>query len=273
MSHTTELSASNDPRTMVTPFAFAVAPDLLGMPLASPSRRLLAFLMDGALIALLSRMGLPVFLLAMALLTFQLWRSADEMAGQRWKNLVRWMLIVIFILWGGAELLQQRQSDNVETAPAQTETVDSEALSDAEKMAQMEATIAKLKAEENSWGIFNAMKNALTDVGFEFGWAAIYYSLLTALFNGQTAGKMLLGIRVVQLNAAKLTIWQCFNRYGGYAAGAATGLLGFAQILWDANRQAIHDRIANTVVIDVRRPRYALPSLNSSSFVEKSNND
>ena len=33
------------------------------------------------------------------------------------------------------------------------------------------------------------------------------------------------------------------------AAGFATGLLGFAQVFWDANRQAIHDRISGTVVI------------------------
>jgi len=26
-------------------------------------------------------------------------------------------------------------------------------------------------------------------------------------------------------------------------------LLGFAQVYWDANRQAIHDRIAGTVVV------------------------
>jgi uncharacterized RDD family membrane protein YckC len=36
---------------------------------------------------------------------------------------------------------------------------------------------------------------------------------------------------------------------GGYAAGFATGLLGFAQVFWDANRQGIHDRIVGTVVI------------------------
>ena len=33
------------------------------------------------------------------------------------------------------------------------------------------------------------------------------------------------------------------------AAGFATGLLGFAQVYWDANRQGIHDHIVGTVVI------------------------
>jgi hypothetical protein len=41
----------------------------------------------------------------------------------------------------------------------------------------------------------------------------------------------------------------CFGRYGGYGAGFATGLLGFLQIYWDPNRQAIQDKISATVVI------------------------
>ena len=44
-----------------------------------------------------------------------------------------------------------------------------------------------------------------------------------------------------------------FGRYGGYAAGMATGGLGFAQVLWDANRQAVQDKLAHTVVVDLRR--------------------
>jgi hypothetical protein len=38
-----------------------------------------------------------------------------------------------------------------------------------------------------------------------------------------------------------------FEPYGGYIADFATGLLGFAQVYWDANRQGIHDRIMGTV--------------------------
>ena len=40
-----------------------------------------------------------------------------------------------------------------------------------------------------------------------------------------------------------------FGRYGGYGAGFATGLLGFLQVYWDPNRQAIQDKISATVVI------------------------
>jgi uncharacterized RDD family membrane protein YckC len=49
-----------------------------------------------------------------------------------------------------------------------------------------------------------------------------------------------------------LGLWFAFERFGGYAAGIATGLFGFAQLYWDPNRQAIHDRVARTVVIRSR---------------------
>ena len=48
-------------------------------------------------------------------------------------------------------------------------------------------------------------------------------------------------------------MWDSFGRYGGYGAGLATGLLGFLQIYWDPNRQAIHDKISSTIVIDVTK--------------------
>jgi len=37
----------------------------------------------------------------------------------------------------------------------------------------------------------------ITDFGLGLGWAALYFSVLTAWFNGQTIGKRLLGIQVV----------------------------------------------------------------------------
>ncbi len=58
-----------------------------------------------------------------------------------------------------------------------------------------------------------------------------------------------MGIRVLRLDGEPITWWTAFERAGGYAAGFATGLLGFAQVIWDANRQAIHDRIVGTVVV------------------------
>ena len=62
----------------------------------------------------------------------------------------------------------------------------------------------------------------------------------------------MLKLQVVRLNNKSIGLWYSFERFGGYAAGFATGLLGFFQIYWDANRQGIHDKIAAKAVLDIR---------------------
>ncbi len=89
----------------------------------------------------------------------------------------------------------------------------------------------------------------LDDLGLSFGWAAVYFTVFTTLWAGQTPGKKLVGIRVVHLSGRPLSYWSSFSRYGGYAAGLTTGLLGFLQVYWDPNRQAIQDQLSFTAVI------------------------
>lgn len=97
----------------------------------------------------------------------------------------------------------------------------------------------------------NWFHGLLNDMGLGFGLATLYFSCFIAWNQGQTPGKMLLNIQVIQLNNSPISAWESFGRYGGYGAGIATGLLGFLQIYWDANRQAIQDKISATVVIDL----------------------
>ncbi|GMG86505.1 RDD family protein [Biformimicrobium ophioploci] len=89
----------------------------------------------------------------------------------------------------------------------------------------------------------------LSDLGIEFGIGALYFTLFTWAWQGQTPGKRLLGTRAVKLDGSSFGIWDAFGRYGGYATGIATGLLGFLQIFWDPNRQAMQDKLAFTAVI------------------------
>ena len=96
------------------------------------------------------------------------------------------------------------------------------------------------------------LKGIVDDLGLSFGWAAFYFSVFTSMWKGQTPGKKLLKIKVVQLNGTPLSFWDSFGRYGGYGAGLATGLLGFLQIYWDPNRQAIHDKVSATIVVDAK---------------------
>lgn len=124
-------------------------------------------------------------------------------------------------------------ADGDEKAVAMTEEADTEL-----------ANIGKSSPSPLSWA-----KGALQDLGLSLGWAALYFSAFTVGWNGQTPGKRLMHIRVQMLNGARISWWDAFSRYGGYGAGFATGLLGFLQLIWDANRQAIQDKIVGTVVI------------------------
>ena len=94
------------------------------------------------------------------------------------------------------------------------------------------------------WG-----KGIIQDLGLGFGWAAVYFTLFSLLWRGQTPGKKVCNIRVVSLNGEPIGMLDCFGRCGGYGAGFATGLLGFLQVYWDPSRQAIQDKISATVVI------------------------
>lgn len=93
------------------------------------------------------------------------------------------------------------------------------------------------------------LQGILGDLGVSFGWAAVYFNVLIAWWNGQTLGKRLLGIKVVRIDGGAINLWESIGRYGGYSAGLGTGLLGFMQIYWDANRQAIQDKISETLVV------------------------
>jgi hypothetical protein len=103
--------------------------------------------------------------------------------------------------------------------------------------------------EEESKGLLATLLGFFNDLGIGFGWTGLYFTAFTALWRGQTPGKKLFGIRVLRLDGLPMTLWASFERFGGYAAGLFTGLMGYAQVYWDRNRQAIQDKISETVVI------------------------
>jgi hypothetical protein len=125
-----------------------------------------------------------------------------------------------------------------------------------EELQDVETNLARtqqeLEEQENA-GIMDWFLDLIDDLGLGFGWAALYMTVTHAWWKGFSVGKKMLGIRVVMIDQRPLNWWLSFERAGGYAAGFATGLLGFAQVFWDPNRQAIHDKVSETIVIQDKK--------------------
>jgi len=128
----------------------------------------------------------------------------------------------------------------------------------ARRVAQLEAELAEAR-KPKKLHLKDKLMEFLYDIGAGLGWGIVYFSLLPAWWGGQTVGKKLFGLRVVELTGKPMTVMRNLKRYGGYAAGLATGGLGFLQIVWDPNRQGLHDKAAHTAVVDLRAVANAPP--------------
>ncbi|WP_233962441.1 MULTISPECIES: RDD family protein [Shewanella] len=335
-----------DPRSIVTPAAFSVAPELLYTPLAKPWKRALAIMIDGLLVAILAEQAGPLFVLLVCLLAYYIHNHANRIS--TWAKGLLYLFMAAVLLWSAVPQmikvngLQQSRDNEIQgqtlltltpqllrlslcenkacaqheagllvnaaaeagLSRTQAETMLQGALDElplasadiaainADLMPQLASikteSVATLNAqtnlpanakndaqakpapteddsrpeaeedeqqEEAQYSLLAWAKGMLNDLGLGFGWAAFYFTLFTAWFDGQTLGKKIMRVRVIALGGGKLSLWDAFGRYGGYGAGFATGLLGFLQIFWDANRQAIQDKISATVVIDLSKPR------------------
>ena len=81
----------------------------------------------------------------------------------------------------------------------------------------------------------------------------LYWGLANYFGNGQTPGKWVARTRIVSLTGRRMGLWQSIERGLGYGASVLEGGLGFLQIFWDKNRMCAQDRLAETIVVDVRR--------------------
>lgn len=74
---------------------------------------------------------------------------------------------------------------------------------------------------------------------------------LWTYWGGQTVGKKAMGIKVVKTDGSAFGLVPAIIRYVGYIISGIVFLLGFIWILFDADKQGWHDKIAGTYVVKV----------------------
>jgi uncharacterized RDD family membrane protein YckC len=80
----------------------------------------------------------------------------------------------------------------------------------------------------------------------------VYFAVAVKFTQGLTIGKWLMKIRVVSLTHEEIGWWQAIERALGYGASLLEAGFGFIQFFIHRNQQCVHDRIAETIVVDER---------------------
>lgn len=79
-----------------------------------------------------------------------------------------------------------------------------------------------------------------------------YFGYLEGSPSGQTVGKRVMGIRVIDFSTGgPIGFGRAILRYVGRIVSSIPCLLGYFWMLWDKEKQTWHDKIATTVVVPV----------------------
>jgi uncharacterized RDD family membrane protein YckC len=85
---------------------------------------------------------------------------------------------------------------------------------------------------------------------FEFIAGFLYKALMESSSNQGTLGKMIVGIKVTDLNGDRLSFGRATGRYfASILSGLMCGI-GFMMAGWTSKKQALHDMIAGTLVVN-----------------------
>jgi uncharacterized RDD family membrane protein YckC len=86
-----------------------------------------------------------------------------------------------------------------------------------------------------------------------FALTIFYQWYFLTKYQGQTPGKMLLGIRVVKTDGSALSTLDAIVRTLGYTLNWILLGIGWLLAFWDSNHQGLHDRMADTYVVKVNQ--------------------
>ena len=76
------------------------------------------------------------------------------------------------------------------------------------------------------------------------------YFLALWVWRGQTVGKMAMAIKVVRRDGHRLGVGTALLRLVGYLFSTLLLFAGFLMIAFDRQRRGLHDRLADTVVVE-----------------------
>jgi uncharacterized RDD family membrane protein YckC len=79
----------------------------------------------------------------------------------------------------------------------------------------------------------------------------LYFTFSFYYCKGQSIGKYFLRLKVLSLYHEHLGLWHSFERSLGYFASALEFGFGYIQAFWNANRMTLHDKIGETIVIQL----------------------
>ena len=254
-------SARSKRRSTITEESARIDPSLLGMPLATFRRRLVGFLADLIFVLLLI---IPV-LFATAYISTKIAAPraiellyeirATQSVEDRETLLHEFSVETAKLIY---KRMPERMSGEFQLAFEENDSTRVDSLVSAYdwnfNIAFSDKPITRFNSQEKTvqvgMYVFMGQISIIANAGIVL---ILYFTLCTWLMHGFTPGKWSLRIRVLRLDNKRLTLWDSFGRAGGYSASIATLGLGFLEALWHPNRQAIHDRIARTVVVRVRK--------------------
>ena len=124
-----------------------------------------------------------------------------------------------------------------------------ELASTREQLAREEERRAEAEERLENGAVRWILSSVSDELGLGLGWLGLYFTAFTVLGGGQTPGKRVFRLRVIRLDGRPIGWWTALQRFGGYSASVFTGMLGFAEMLWDDNRQALQDKLVATVVV------------------------
>ena len=77
----------------------------------------------------------------------------------------------------------------------------------------------------------------------------LYYALMESSSSQATVGKLALGIKVTDLEGNRVTFWRALGRSLAKIISAIILFIGYIMAAFTERKQALHDKIANTLVV------------------------